>query len=134
MGYLVSDELGLLRSCLIWEKSPGVFKRKRAVTAEEFALFWERYPLRVGKLAAMKAYKKSRDLASAQEILDGVDRYVLTKPHWQAWAHPSSWLNQGRWMDEGTVSPNATKKIIYPCPHESPCVTTWACGRKQQAE
>ncbi len=65
-----------------------------------FELFWAAYPLKVGKLAAVKAYVKARQSASADEIMTGVRNYVRTKPDWQRWAHPATWLNQGRWMDE----------------------------------
>ncbi len=93
--------------------------------ALEFDVFWKSYPLRIGRLAAMKAYKKAREMATAEVILAGVTRYVQNKPLWQSWAHPASWLNQGRWMDE-------SDRLVHPCPHDPPCLTTWACGRKQQ--
>lgn len=67
---------------------------------EQFAVFWQRFPRRVGKLDAMKAYRKARKVATADDILAGVDRYIATKPEYADWCHPSTWLNKGRWMDE----------------------------------
>lgn len=67
----------------------------------DFDLFWSRYPRRIGKLAAMKAYAKARTLASADEILAGLENYRRHLPDDPQYiAHASTFLNQGRWMDE----------------------------------
>lgn len=66
----------------------------------DFDVFWQRFPRRVGKLDAVKAYAKARKVASADDILTGVDRYIANKPEYADWCHPSTWLNKGRWMDE----------------------------------
>jgi len=66
----------------------------------EFEAFWLTFPRHTGKLAAQKSYKKARTMASAQQLLDGVDTYRHTKPAYADWCHPATWLNQGRWMDE----------------------------------
>lgn len=70
------------------------------ITDAEFDQFWARYPKRVSKIAALKAFMKARQIASLDAILAGVDRYVNGKPAWQEWAYPASWLNAGRWDDE----------------------------------
>lgn len=66
----------------------------------EFDVFWARYPHRVGKLAAQKAFTKARKLASVEAIVQGVDRYIANKPSYADFCHPATFLNQGRWMDE----------------------------------
>lgn len=66
----------------------------------EFKAWYAAYPRKVKPLAAMKAYEKARKLASAAELLEGVERYRAHKPAWQAWAHPTSWLNAGCWGDQ----------------------------------
>lgn len=67
----------------------------------DFDLFWTVYPRRVGKLAAMRAYQKARVMATADEILAGVEVYKRHLPDEDRFiAHASTWLNQGRWMDE----------------------------------
>lgn len=68
--------------------------------AEEFALFWQRFPRRTAKLDAMKAYERARRTASAADILDGIGRYMENKPEYADWCHPATFLNKGRWMDE----------------------------------
>lgn len=70
-----------------------------------FQAFWAVYPKRVARLAAMKAYAKALRLASAEQILAGVERYTQSKPDWQQWAYPASWLNAGRWLDEPDAQP-----------------------------
>lgn len=75
--------------------------------SEDFAAFWQAYPRRIGKLDALKAYGKARALASAVEILDGVERYKANKPEYCDFCHPATFLNKGRWMDEYEDTPTA---------------------------
>ncbi len=68
---------------------------------EEFAEFWMVYPHKVARFKARVAFDKARKAgATVEEIVTGAQRYVATKPDWQAWAHPATWLNQGRWTDQ----------------------------------
>lgn len=80
---------------------------------DDFNEFWRNFPHKVGKLAAQAAYKKARTMASAQQILEGVERYKTTKPAYADWCHPRTFLCQGRWLDEVAPSvvsgPPATK-------------------------
>jgi hypothetical protein len=67
----------------------------------DFQAFWTAYPRREAKLAAFKAYTKARRLASAEDILAGVERYKVQMPEERRFRPlPASWLNAGRWMDE----------------------------------
>jgi hypothetical protein len=67
---------------------------------EEFENWWRRYPKRVGKDAAAKAYRAARKRgASADELIVGIERYPWS-PDQQYIPHPSTWLNGGRWKDE----------------------------------
>ena len=76
----------------------------------DFDAFWSRYPRRVGKLAAMKAYKKALDIATAEDILAGVELYRANLPEDICYvAHAATWLNQGRWMDEYEPLPKKQK-------------------------
>lgn len=73
--------------------------------------FWQTYPKRVGKAAAVKAYAKavraageSDDVQAAAVILAALRaavagwRHAETDP--QFIPNPTTWLNQGRWEDE----------------------------------
>lgn len=67
----------------------------------EFETFWQSYPRKIAKLAAMKAYQKARMVATAEDILKGVEVYKQhLSPDPQFICHATSFLNQGRWMDE----------------------------------
>jgi hypothetical protein len=106
------------------------------MTREEqdgFGIFWLRYPRRVSKLAAMKAYEKALKLATHAEIMCGVELYLQHLPDPAYIPYPASWLNAGRWMDEHEakqvahiVNLNALDKHGAPwwherCPHEPKC-------------
>lgn len=41
--------------------------------------------------------------------MDGVRRYLTSKPAYADWAHPETWLNKGRWMDEPDKTVNGAK-------------------------
>lgn len=76
-------------------------KNKTRASALEFAEeFWPIYPHKIGKADALKAFVKARKKASAQEIVEGVKRYVATKPADRPWCNPATFLNQERWTDE----------------------------------
>jgi hypothetical protein len=91
----------------------------------DFDEFWAAYPRKVGKLAALRAYRKARSLASADEILDGIAVYREHKPAYADWCHPTTFLNQGRWMDEysETVKPSADDTWFTECQrlHQGQC-------------
>lgn len=71
--------------------------------SNDFEAFWQRYPRKVGKLAALKAYQKALTVAMPDEILAGLEEYRKHLPDdVQFIAHASSWLNAGRWMDDYT--------------------------------
>lgn len=92
-----------------------------------FDEFWARYPRHVGKLAAQKAYVKALKLATATEILAGIERYKQAKPSYADYCFPATFLNQGRWMDEAPQSSSD-------CQHDPPCPSKWAHGKLVEAE
>lgn len=72
----------------------------------EFDTFWAQYPRKVGKQAALRAYKKSLKMTTAEKILDGVQllkRETAGKEP-DFIPHAATWLNAGRWDDEPTNS------------------------------
>lgn len=93
-------------------------------TATEFEIWWGSYPRKVGKLAAALEYQRARKKATAEELLDGIDRYRLSKPSYADWCHPRTFLKQGRWMDG-----EDTDAWYQPwvCPHVVPCSNRAAC-------
>jgi hypothetical protein len=77
----------------------------------DFEAFYRRYPRRVGRLAALRAWTSALKRASAAEIMAGLERQLpeLSRRESKYIPHPSTWLNQGRWQDEtdtaGTETP-----------------------------
>jgi DNA-binding MarR family transcriptional regulator len=67
-----------------------------------FAEFWERYPRRIGKAAARKAYVKAMKVATPDDIMFGLSQQMpsLASREQQYIPHPSTWLTQERWNDE----------------------------------
>lgn len=67
-----------------------------------FQEFWDVYPRRVGKAAALRAFRKALKQADVQVILEGARRYAADPnlPEKQFIPHPSTWLNRGSWDDE----------------------------------
>lgn len=95
--------------------------RDENVREDNFELFWSRFPRRVGKLAAAKAYEKALTMATPQEILDGVERYIANKPGYADWCHPVTFLRQGRWMDQYETVSNLNQIRDWLCPHTPHC-------------
>lgn len=87
---------------------------------EDFGdLFWQAYPRKTEKLAAMKklAGVRKSGLVTFVDLMAGVQRYAATKPEPQFTKHPTTWLNAGCWADEvqtgggnGSRSHNANSK------------------------
>lgn len=66
-----------------------------------FDLFWEIYPLKVGKKKAQEAFKKATSEVGIETILAGATRYAQDPNRVEAYtAHPTTWLNGGRWADQ----------------------------------
>lgn len=78
----------------------------KPVASMGFETFWARYPRKVGKLAAIKAYDKAVKLTTPDRILQGItvlERETAGKEKTFT-PHPASWLNAGRWDDEPTTT------------------------------
>jgi uncharacterized protein YdaU (DUF1376 family) len=67
----------------------------------EFTRFWTNYPHKVGKLAAAKAFATvHRRGITLDTILDGLARYIASKPSDRPWLNPATFLNGQRWEDQ----------------------------------
>lgn len=76
----------------------------------EFEKFWEAFPNKVGKDAALRAWLKREDRPEIAVILAAVEVYVRTKPSDRDWCNPSTWLNQGRWKDQPAGATSAPQQ------------------------
>lgn len=85
---------------------------KASLQEERFAQFWSRYPKKVGKAAALKAWKRAKpDAALFTRIMDKIEQ-ARSCEQWQREngrfvPNPATWIGQGRWDDELTASSNS---------------------------
>lgn len=87
--------------------SPSLAKKptkKVAASPLGFNEWYSAYPHKVGRGQAMKAFPKALAKADLQTLIDGVQRYIKTKPKDVSWANPATWLNGERWADQPASS------------------------------
>ena len=73
-----------------------------------FTEFWQTYPRRTAKGAAVKAFRQALKKASADTIIAGAARYRDDPNRDDAYtAHPATWLNAERWDDDPLPTPTA---------------------------
>lgn len=79
--------------------------------------FWQRYPNKVGKPKALAKLDgcRNRRIPFAT-IMDGLDRYIRTKPPDRQWLNPETFINQERWTDQPAAvtaqgSPNGRRTV-----------------------
>lgn len=60
--------------------------------------FWKRFPNKVGKADASKAFSKALTRIDIETMMIGLERYA-SKTDDRPWCNPATWLNQDRWTD-----------------------------------
>lgn len=91
----------------------GSTKDKRVGSVDrEFELWWQGYPHKVGKGGARSKFLIARRKTSLDELIEGVKRYIASKPKDRAWCHPGTWLNQERWLDEPATADDLDESSI----------------------
>ena len=79
---------------------PNLQNSHRASAESEFDIgFWPKYPHKTGKPVALRAFIAARRKHELWQILDGLARYVKTKPADRSWLNPATFLNQERYLD-----------------------------------
>ena len=99
-----------------------------------FESFWARYPRKVGKLDAERAFALALKRASEEEIMAGLEQYRVSETVRNGFiCHPATFLRQGRWMDEPDTAVSVGG-LSLECAHEPRCASRWSCGKRQQQE
>jgi len=85
---------------------------------ELFELWYSRYPHKVCRGQAVKAFPSAlKKAGSLGVLLDGLQRYIKTKPKDRPWANPATWLRGERWLDEEATpekpDPSAPRRLRY---------------------
>lgn len=93
------------------EKEGKEATRARAL-AFPFDPFWQKFPNKVGKQAAEKAFDRVRKKGAVtfENLMAGLDRY-LVKTDDRPWCNPATWLNEGRWDDQPAAAPRAIPRL-----------------------
>lgn len=86
---------------------------------EKFKIFWSKYPKRVSKERAEKAFFKiCLDDVVFSNILNSLEKFKTTndwkKNNGEFIPYPASWLNQKRWEDELNIDIKNKEKIALP--------------------
>lgn len=88
-------------------------------TSADFAAFWEVYPRKVAKKAALKAWQAAKDKPDLEKILQAISMQCKS----ESWRkdggafipHPSTWINQGRWDDQPAIIKPKVNAIVSHC-------------------
>jgi hypothetical protein len=111
----------------------------REEEAPAFVAFWDAYPRKVGKPAALKAWGR---IARADALLDAMLDAIRAQQRSAQWTkdggefipHPATWLNQRRWEDVPPVvtGPRSLSRPEWECPHQEPkCTARGPCHTRQ---
>lgn len=89
----------------------------RTNLSRRFADFWSKYPRKVGKAAAEKAFiKTGADDALLASMLDAVGRQGLAgrvaAGEGQFVPHPATWLTEHRWLDEEEAPASNVRRLV----------------------
>lgn len=80
-------------------KKEGAIAPKTRASKTDFEAWYQHYPHKVGRGQAEKAFVKAISLASLEELIAGVHRYIASKPADRQWQNPTTWLNGKGWLD-----------------------------------
>jgi hypothetical protein len=83
------------------ETDGSPFAKATGDKTDDFETFWRVYPRKVGKKAAVKAWRAAKDRPGIDQVCKAVRAQAVSR-QWQEGfvPHPATWLNQGRWADE----------------------------------
>lgn len=65
----------------------------------KFLIFWGRYPRKIAKGNALRAWHKNDCEEIGDEIIEALERYQFSD-EMKFVKHPASWINSWCWMDE----------------------------------
>lgn len=90
-------------------------ERGCACVDSDFSTFWEKYPKKTGKKAALQAWNNAKDRPAIDKILASLEQQ-RTSPQWQREEgrfipHPQKWISQGQWDDEAEAAPPREKTL-----------------------
>lgn len=72
-------------------------------TEADWLQFWDRYPHKIGKADARKAFEKASRKVGPEALFPALQAYA-DKTDDRPFCNPSTWLNQERWLDQPVVN------------------------------
>lgn len=72
---------------------------------QSFEIWWDEFPHKVAKGQARKAFFGALKKTTLAELIDGLRRYIRTKPADINYCYPATFLNGERWLDEPATGP-----------------------------
>jgi 5-methylcytosine-specific restriction endonuclease McrA len=78
----------------------GTQRRTKNILEQRFLEFWCRYPKKSGKGAARAKFMVAIKKATSTQIMEGLEKYIASKPDPQFTKNPATWLHQECWLDE----------------------------------
>ena len=87
---------------LFGDQPEGKKPRKNPWPRDYRDQFWNHFPLKVSKKAALEVLERifEADKISFDDIVNGIDAYKRSKPPDRDWMHPTTFLRNERWNDE----------------------------------
>jgi len=108
--WLIQDDITMISPChQLGPSETETYKAETETKAEgcvlsDFEQFWNQFPKKIGKKAALHAWRKAKDKPALIDILQALHKAKKTeqwqKDNGQFIPHPSTWLNEGRWSDQ----------------------------------
>lgn len=90
---------------------------------DRFDDFWQAYPNRKAKGAAIKAWKQAIKKTDPQTIIDAARAYAQDPKRDPAYtAHAGTWLNHERWLDEHETPKQTGPVTVMDLYADEPCV------------
>lgn len=105
---------------LLISNKPSV---KTVNESDRFDDFWQAYPNRKAKGAAIKAWKQAIKKTDPQTIIDAARAYAQDPKRDPAYtAHAGTWLNHERWLDEHETPKQTGPVTVMDLYADEPCV------------
>jgi len=109
--------------------------RVQVFNLEGFNQFWASYPVKIGKLAAIREWNKLKPSAAlVTQMLETLAWQKVSK-NWRDGfiPHPRTWIFQGRYLDEAP-SRNGNGHAAAGCAHTPRCLSTHDCATRHQMD
>lgn len=117
-GNLIAPESPVPALPVLKDQNPSASAaaERRTAVDDEFAAWWQQYPLKKDKGHAAKAYRAARRKVSAEVLLEGLQRQLpdLQRREPAKIPYAATWLNGERWADEPNPDPGRPQLRLAP--------------------